>query len=468
MSRRKKPLLENILIEDIGAEGNAIARLNNMVLFVPMAIPGDLIDVQITRKRKKYMEGKTVKIHKYSEKRVEAFCEHFSVCGGCKWQHLSYSDQLYYKEKQVIDALKRIGKVDLPKHDPIIGADKTRFYRNKLEYTFSNNKWFTKEEINSGEKFSMTNAVGFHLPGRYDKILDINKCWLQEEPGNEIRNFIRKYAEERKLSFYNTKEHKGFLRNLIIRNSSLNELMVILVFGEDDKKESELLLKELNINFPSINSLLYSINLKKNDSLYDQEIICFSGQDHIKERLEDLEFKISPKSFFQTNTEQVLKLYDKVREFAGLTSEETVYDLYTGTGSIAIFLSRYARNIVGIEAVADAIADAEYNAAINKIKNTKFYTGDIKDILNEDFLLKHGRPDVIISDPPRAGMHTDVLESILKTSADKIIYVSCNPATQARDMEILGKSYKVSRIQAIDMFPHTHHVESIVVLERKI
>lgn len=466
MGRRKKPFFENVLIEDIGAEGNAIARLNNMVIFIPMAIPGDLTDIQIIRKRKKYMEGRIINIHKYSEKRVEPVCEHFYICGGCKWQHLSYSDQLYYKEKQLIDALKRIGKVDLPQTEAIIGADKTLFYRNKLEYTFSSNKWFTKEEINSGEEFQQSNSAGFHLPGRYDKVLDIKKCWLQNEPGNQIRNFVREYGENRKLSFYNIKEHTGFLRNLIIRNSSLNELMVIMIFGEENKKETELLMNNINEKFPGINSLLYAVNLKKNDSLFDQEIICFSGKNYITEKLEDLEFKIGPKSFFQTNTAQALKLYQKVREFAQLTGSEIVYDLYTGTGSIATFIAAYAQKVIGIESVPEAIMDAEYNSKINKIKNTHFYNGDIKNILNETFILKHGRPDLIITDPPRAGMHNDVVQAIINASPSRIIYISCNPATQARDISVLAGTYKVTKVQPLDMFPHTRHIESIVVLEK--
>ena len=467
MSRGKKPLLRQILIEDIGAEGNAIARINNMVVFVPMAVPGDITDIQITRKRKKYMEGRAVHISEYSKKRVKPVCEHFSICGGCKWQHLSYSEQLFYKEKQVSDTLTRIGKINDLKTEPIIGSEKTEFYRNKLEYTFSSNKWFTKDEIDTGETFTNTNAAGFHLPGRYDKVLNINKCWLQEEPGNHIRNFVRDYGERNKLTFYDTKNHQGFLRNLIIRNSTLNELMVILVFGENDLKEIEALLNAVKIRFPEITSLQFTINRKKNDTLYDQEIICFHGNDHITERMDDLIFRIGPKSFFQTNTHQALRLYRKVKEYAMLSGKETVYDLYTGTGTIANYIARQAKSVIGLESVPEAISDAKYNSELNKIENTKFFAGDIRDLLNEKFILENGRPEIIITDPPRAGMHEDVIRVIIEISPEKIVYVSCNPATQARDINLLSTSYRVVNVQPVDMFPHTHHVESIVLMENR-
>ena len=468
VSRRRKPILKNIVIEDIGAEGNALARNNDMVIFVPMAIPGDIMDIQITRKHKKYMEGRPIAIHKYSEKRILPVCEHFSICGGCKWQHLPYPEQLYYKEKQIIDSLYRIGKVKALISEPIIGAENTFFYRNKLEYTFSNNKWFTREEINSGVKFNDYYSAGFHLPGMYDKVLDINKCWLQAEPGNKIRNFIREYGKANNLTFYNIKENSGFLRNLIIRNTSANELMVIVVLAEENKEATELLLNNIIKKFPGINSLLYAINQKKNDTLFDQEIIGFSGKDYIMEKLEDLEFKIGPKSFFQTNTEQALKLYSKVREYANLKGNEIVYDLYTGTGSIAIFLARQAAKIIGIESIPEAISDAEHNSVLNGIENTQFFSGDVKNILNADFIRNYGHPDLIITDPPRAGMHNDVVKSIIDVSPQRIIYVSCNPATQARDIALLANIYKVCKIQPIDMFPHTHHVENIALLEKRI
>ena len=467
MSRGKKPLFGKILIEDIGAEGKAIARINNMVVFVPMAVPGDIADIQITRKRKKYLEGKAVHTVEYSKKRVKPVCEHFSICGGCKWQHLSYPDQLFYKEKQVVDTIERIGRINDFQAKPIIGSEKTEFYRNKLEYTFSNNKWFSKDEINSGEIFTNSNAAGFHLSGRYDKILNINKCWLQEEPGNHIRNFIKDYGERKNLRFYDTRNHKGFLRNLIIRNSTINELMVILVLGEDNQNEIEALLNAIKTGFPEITSLQYAINRKQNDMLFDQDIICFSGKDHIIEVMDDLKFRIGPKSFFQTNTYQALRLYRKVKEYSELNGKEIVYDLYTGTGTIANYIARHAKSVIGLESVPEAISDANHNSELNKIDNTKFFAGDIKDLLNEKFILENGRPDIIITDPPRAGMHADVISAILEASPDKIVYVSCNPATQARDIALLNSSYRVVTVQPVDMFPHTHHVESIVVMERR-
>jgi len=467
VNRRKKPFYEKVLIESIGAEGNAIARIENMVLFVPMLVPGDIADIQVTRKRKKYMEGRAVFIHKYSERRVDPVCEHFSVCGGCKWQHLSYPDQLLYKENQVIETLKRIGKISHNTSEPIIGSEKTEFYRNKLEYTFSSNKWFTREEIDTKNEFKNSNAAGFHIPGKFDRVLDINKCWLQEEPGNSIRNFIKRFAEKNNFIFYDTKNHRGFLRNLIIRNSSSNELMVIIIFAENKPDEIESLLISVKQNFPEITSLMYSINQKKNDTLYDQEIITFSGKDHIIEKLEDLNFVIGPKSFFQTNTNQALKLYRKVKEYAGFSGKETVYDLYTGTGTIANYVARDSEIVIGIDSVPEAISDAILNSKFNNIENTVFYAGDIKDVLNDTFFSEHGKPDIVITDPPRAGMHREVVRSILNAAPRRIIYVSCNPSTQARDILLLSMSYNVSKIQPLDMFPHTQHVENIVVLERK-
>lgn len=464
MSRGKKPVLRNVLIESVGAEGNAIARVDNMVIFVPMVIPGDIVDIRVTRKRRKYMEGKPLFFHKYSEKRVKPVCEHFGVCGGCKWQHLSYADQLKYKERQVEETLKRIGKIDNIQVQPILASEKTEAYRNKLEYTFSSDKWFSREEIDSGAVFNNTNAAGFHLPGMYDKVLDINKCWLQAEPGNAIRNFIKKYGEEKKLKFYDTKNHNGFLRNLIIRNSSTSELMIIVVFGEEDRKTILDLLEAVKQSFPEITSLLYAVNRKKNDTLYDQQIICYTGKEYITEKMEDLSFRIGPKSFFQTNTAQALKLYQKIREFADLTGRENVYDLYTGTGTIANFVAKHAEVVIGMESVPEAVADAGLNSKLNGISNTRFFTGDIKDILSEAFIAEHGKPDIIITDPPRAGMHADVLRAVSDAAPEKIIYVSCNPSTQARDVTMLSGLYNVAAVQPVDMFPHTHHVENIVVM----
>ncbi len=464
MSRGKKPVLRNVLIESVGAEGNAIARVDNMVIFVPMVIPGDIVDIRVTRKRRKYMEGKPLFFHKYSEKRVKPVCEHFGVCGGCKWQHLSYADQLKYKERQVEETLKRIGKIDNIQVQPILASEKTEAYRNKLEYTFSSNKWFSREEIDSDAVFNNTNAAGFHLPGMYDKVLDINKCWLQAEPGNAIRNFIKKYGEEKKLKFYDTKNHNGFLRNLIIRNSSTSELMIIVVFGEEDRKTILDLLEAVKQSFPEITSLLYAVNRKKNDTLFDQQIICYTGKEYITEKMEDLSFRIGPKSFFQTNTAQALKLYQKIREFADLTGRENVYDLYTGTGTIANFVAKHAEVVIGMESVPEAVADAGLNSKLNGISNTRFFTGDIKDILSEAFIAEHGKPDIIITDPPRAGMHADVLRAVSDAAPEKIIYVSCNPSTQARDVTMLSGLYNVAAVQPVDMFPHTHHVENIVVM----
>lgn len=460
------PVLENVLIEDIGAEGKAIARVNNMVVFVPMLIPGDIVDIRITRKRKNYMEGVVQQFRKYSSARIDPVCEHFGVCGGCKWQHLPYPEQLRFKEKQVHDSLQRIAKVEGLKVNPIIPSDRTEFYRNKLEYTFSSNKWFTREEISSGKTFESSNAVGFHIPGMFDKVVDVNKCWLQDEPGNSIRNFVRKYAEKNNLVFYDTKNHGGFLRNLTVRNTLSGELMILFSFGEENKDAREKLLNEVKLTYPEITSLLYTINTKLNDTIYDQEIITFSGQEYITEKMDGLSFRIGPKSFFQTNSRQALSMYRIVREYAGLIGGEIVYDLYTGTGTIANFVTAKALKVIGIESVPEAILDAQKNSSINNILNTEFYTGDIRDILNEEFIRVNGKPDVIITDPPRAGMHPGVVESILFAEPEKIVYVSCNPSTQARDIEMLKQKYKVTEVQPIDMFPHTHHVESVVLLKK--
>lgn len=467
MRRKKYPILGNVSIEDIGAEGKAIAKFDNMVVFVPMAIPGDVADIRIVKKRKNYLEGTVVHYHKFSSMRVAPVCDHFGICGGCKWQHLQYSRQLIYKEKQVSDALMRIGKVKEFNILPIIPSEKTEFYRNKLEYTFSSCKWFTKEEIESGKPFDNTNAAGFHMPGMHDKVVDINKCWLQDNAGNDIRNFTREYALKNGLSFYDNRNHTGFLRNLIVRNTSAGELMIIFSFGEKNTEHADKLLHEVKTGFPEITSLLFAVNKKRNDTLYDQEIMLYAGKDHITEYLDGLCFRIGPKSFFQTNTSQALKLYNTVKEFAGLTMEQKVYDLYTGTGTIANFIARGAIKVTGIETVPEAVEDAKLNSSINGISNTLFYAGDIRTILNEGFMNEHGKPDVIITDPPRAGMHADVVQSILHADPEKIVYVSCNPSTQARDVELLGKNYYVNKVQPVDMFPHTHHVESVVLMERR-
>ncbi len=469
MSRKKKslPLIPSVEITDIAAEGKAIAKVDNMVVFIPYVVPGDVIDLQLTRKKNKYAEGKAVRIEKYSDKRAEAFCEHFGICGGCKWQILPYEEQLKYKQQQVEDNLTRIGKIDLPDVMPILGSEKTVFYRNKLEFTFSNKKWLTLEQIQSGETFDNMNAVGFHIPGMFDKVLDINKCWLQDDISNQIRNFIREYSYEKGYSFFDLRNRGGLLRNMFVRTSTTGELMVIVVFYDNMRVEREDLLDAVANKFPQITSLLYIINEKANNTITDQTVLTWKGSDSIFEEMEGLKFKIGPKSFYQTNSEQAYNLYKITRDFAGLTGNELVYDLYTGTGTIANFVARQAKKVVGIEYVEDAIEDAIFNSENNGIGNTLFYAGDMKDILTQDFINEHGKPDVIITDPPRAGMHNDVIDAILFAEPERIVYVSCNPATQARDLSLLDVKYKVEKIQPVDMFPHTHHVENVVLLVKK-
>lgn len=467
MRRKELPLLERVRISDIAAEGNAIARVNNMVVFVPMLIPGDVVDIQVIRKRKKFMEGRVVRFHEYSPDRVSPRCSHFGVCGGCRWQHLPYKLQLHYKEKQIKDILSRIGKIKVPEIRSVIGSENEYFYRNKLEYTFSNHRWYTEEEINSGAVFKKENALGFHIPGLFDKVLDIDICHLQPEPTNSIRKAVRQYALDNQLEFFDLREQKGFLRNLIIRNTSSGEVMVIMVFFYEDSRKRESLLKFLVSEFPSITSLFYVINSKRNDSLNDQDPIHYYGTDHINETMDGLRFRIGPKSFAQTNTKQALNLYRTAKEFAGLTGNEIVYDLYTGTGAIANFIAGSALKVIAIEYVEEAIRDARINSALNNIHNTFFFSGDLKDILTDNFIESQGRPDIIITDPPRAGMHEEVVRTILKAAPGKIVYVSCNAATQARDILLLSDSYDVKCVQPVDMFPHTHHVENVVLLLRK-
>lgn len=461
------PLLEKVKITDIGAEGNALARVDNLVVFVPMLIPGDIVDLRVIKKRKKYLEGKVVKFHEYSKDRITPRCIHFGVCGGCKWQHLPYRLQLQYKERQAIDALKRIGKIELPLIDPILGSSDEFLYRNKLEYTFSDRRWLTDEEIRSDNDFEKEDALGFHIPGLFDKVLDINECHLQPEPSNSIRNSIRRYAHKKGLTFFNLREQRGFLRNLVIRNSLDGKVMVIVVFFHDEEERRNGLLDHIAMEFPQVTSLFYIINSKKNDSLTDQDPILYKGVDHLVEEMDGLKFRIGPKSFYQTNTKQALELYRIVIKYAGLSGKETVYDLYTGTGTIANFVAPYAGKVIGIEYVEEAVKDAENNSRINNISNTSFFSGDMKDILNEQFMILNGKPDVIITDPPRAGMHEDVVKTILSTAPDKIVYISCNPSTQARDVSLLSENYTVTRMQPVDMFPHTHHVENVILLERK-
>ena len=465
--RRSLPILEEVEIIDIAAEGKAIAKVDNKVVFITQVVPGDIVDVQVIKKRTSFMEAVPIKFHKYSDIRIDAFCEHFGVCGGCKWQNLPYKEQLQYKQQQVIDNLERIGKVELPEIDFILPSEKTTFYRNKLEYTFSNKRWLTKDEINTKDELDRNNALGFHVPKIWDKIVNINKCYLQKEPSNAIRLEIKKFADENNLSYFDLRKQEGLLRNVIIRTSTTDELMVIMVFFQDDKEAIQSLLNHISDKYPEITSLMYIVNSKGNDSITDQEVILFKGNDHIFEQMEDLKFKIGPKSFYQTNSEQAYNLYCKTREFADLKGTETVYDLYTGTGTIANFIAKNAKKVIGIEYVPEAIEDAKVNSETNNITNTDFFAGDMKDILTSTFFENHGNPDVIISDPPRAGMHKDVIESILKANPQRIVYVSCNPATQARDINLLDINFKVTKVQAVDMFPHTFHVENIVLLERK-
>lgn len=469
MAKNKKPhpILEKITITDIAAEGKAIAKVNDIVVFVPFVVPGDVVDLQVTRKKSHFMEARAIHFHSYAENRTKAVCEHYGICGGCKWQILPYSEQIRYKQKQVVDNLTRIGKIELPEISPIFGSEKTEFYRNKLEYTFSNKRWRTNEEIAEGKVFETMNAVGFHIPGQFDKVLDINKCWLQTEDSNEIRNEVRRYALEHDLTFFDLRNQEGFLRTLMIRTTSTGELMVIMVFFHEDKEIQNALLQHIADKFPQITSLLYIINSKANDTITDQEVLVFKGNECIYEEMEGLKFKIGPKSFYQTNSGQAYELYKITRKFAQLTGNELVYDLYTGTGTIANFVAHQARQVIGIEYVPEAIEDAFVNSELNNINNTLFYAGDMKDILNAAFIEKHGKPEVIITDPPRAGMHEDVINAILFAEPQRIVYVSCNPATQARDLSLLDKNYKVVAVQPVDMFPHTHHVENVVLLERK-
>jgi len=465
--KRELPLLEKVLITDIGAEGKAIARVENQVVFVPMLIPGDIVDIKVRKKKKKYLEGSVVRFHEYSADRIKPVCRHFGICGGCRWQHLPYDLQLKYKEKQVRDSLTRIAKVSLPEISPIIGSSDVYFYRNKLEYAFSDKRWLTREEVNSDNSFDKGDALGFHVPGLFDKVLDIRECHLQPEPSNAIRDAVRRYARRKGLAFFNFRQQSGFLRNLIIRNSGNGNVMVIVVFFLDEKARRDALLDFLSSEFSQITSLWYIINTKRNDSLTDQLPVLYKGDDHLEEEMNGLKFRIGPNSFYQTNTGQAGKLYRIVRDFAGLTGNEIVYDLYTGTGTIANYVAASARKVIGIEYVREAVMDARLNSGINGIKNTKFFAGDLKNVLSEEFFEENGSPDVVITDPPRAGMHKDAVNSILLTAPQRIVYVSCNPATQARDLMLLCGNYDVVRVQPVDMFPHTHHVENVILLKRK-
>ena len=472
MARKKKPLplLEKILITDVAAEGKALARVDDLVVFAPYVVPGDVVDLQVRRKKHSYAEAEAVRFHERSPLREEPFCQHFGTCGGCKWQCLKYEEQLRYKQKQVVDALTRIGKVELPEVMPILGSRHTRAYRNKLEFGFSNKKWLTLEQISSGVVFDNMNAVGFHIPGAFDKILDIDHCHLMDDVNNRIRNDIRQYAFDHGLSFFDLRAQQGLLRGMMLRNSATGELMLLMQFhwtSQHEQQEAMALMQHLSEKFPEVTSLLYVNNLKANDTVGDLDIQTFAGTDFIYETMEGLRFKVGPKSFYQTNTEQAYELYSVARKFAALTGSELVYDLYTGTGTIANFVARQARAVVGIEYVPEAIEDAKVNAELNQIDNASFFAGDMKDSLTREVLEEHGRPDVIITDPPRAGMHKDVVDTILFAAPQRIVYVSCNPATQARDLQLLNADYKVEAVQPVDMFPHTHHVENVVLLIRR-
>lgn len=472
MSRKKKvfPVLENVSITGVAAEGKAVARVNDLVVFVPYVVPGDVVDLQIRRKKHSYAEADAIKIHTYSDKRSEPFCKHYGICGGCKWECMKYEEQLHYKQQQIVDNLTRIGKVELPEISPIIGAEETTFYRNKLEFGFSNKRWLTYEEVAQDVKYENMNALGFHIPGSFDKILDIEKCWLMDDLHNRIRNAIRQYAYDHHLTFFDIKAQKGLMRNLMFRSSNSGEWMVLIQFkmeSPEDETAAKGLMQYISDKFPQITSLLYVNNPKCNDTIGDLDIKVFKGTDCIYGLMEDLKFKIGPKSFYQTNNEQAYKLYKVAREFAGLTGNELVYDLYTGTGTIANFVAKRASGVIGIEYVPEAIEDAKVNSEINGISNTLFYAGDMKDVLTDEFVEHHGRPDVIITDPPRAGMHKDVVQVMLNTAPRRIVYVSCNPATQARDLQLMDEAYKVVRVQPVDMFPHTQHVENVVLLEKR-
>lgn len=460
------PLIEKVRITDIGAEGNAIARVDNLVIFIPMLIPGDVADIQIIRKKRKFMEGRVVRFHELSPDRISPVCRHFGVCGGCKWQHLPYNLQLAFKQKQVGDSLTRIGKVGLPEITPIIGSSDIYGYRNKLEFTFSEKRWLTSEELLTDNISSKEDALGFHIPGVFDKVLDISECHLQPEPSNAVRNAVRRFAQRNAYSFFNPRQQTGFLRNLIIRNNSRGDVMVIVVFFLEEKERIDRLMDFLASEFPQITSLFYIINTKNNDSLSDQEPVLFKGDDHLIEEMAGLRFRIGPKSFYQTNTRQSEKLYNVAEDFAGLKGNEVVYDLYTGTGTIACFLAKQAAVVVGIEYIQEAVADAAVNAEINGIKNARFIAGDIRRVLDNNFIEENGRPDVVITDPPRAGMHADVVRAIVEAHPSRIVYISCNPSTQARDIQLMSDQYYVKRVQPVDMFPHTHHVENVVLLEK--
>jgi 23S rRNA (uracil1939-C5)-methyltransferase len=469
MGKNKRPLLGQILNEveiiDAAAEGKSVARVGEKVVFVNGGVPGDVADIQITSQKRRFLEGYPIHFHKKSEYRTEPFCQHFGTCGGCKWQNMRYERQLHYKQKQVFDNFTRIGHLEFPEIMPILGAPDISHYRNKLEFTFSTKEWLTPEQLKD-KSYIASPALGFHVPGRFDKVMRIENCHLMQEPVNSIRNSIYQYAKENELPFFDLREQKGLLRNVIMRSSNTGEFMLILVFSAEEHPEREKLMQHLVASFPQITSLFYVLNGKKNDTIFDLDVHLYHGKDHMTEEMEGLKFKVGPKSFYQTNSEQAYHLYRVARDFAGLTGSELVYDLYTGTGTIANFVARNAKQVIGIEYIEPAIVDARINSAQNNIANTLFYAGDMKDVLTSDFIAQHGKPDVIITDPPRAGMHPDVVEMLLQTAPEKIVYVSCNPATQARDLALMKEHYKIEKVQPVDMFPQTHHVENVVLLKK--
>ncbi|KAB5485722.1 23S rRNA (uracil(1939)-C(5))-methyltransferase RlmD [Flagellimonas hadalis] len=467
--KNKRQTFEHVEVIDAGAKGKSVGKApDGRIIFLSNAVPGDVVDVMTTKKKSAYFEGVATHFHKLSDKRTTPECQHFGTCGGCKWQHMGYGHQLYFKQREVKNNLKRIGNLELPGISPILGSEKEYFYRNKMEFSFSNSRWLTQKEIVSDRDFEDRNALGFHIPGMWDKILDIKKCHLQQDPSNAIRLEVKKFAVENGLDFFDPRNQNGLLRTLMIRTSSTGEIMVLIQFFEDQKEERELLLNHLIKKFPEITSLQYVINPKQNDTIYDQEVVCFSGRDHIFEEMEGLRFKINAKSFYQTNSEQAHVLYNVTRDFAGLTGNELVYDLYTGTGTIAQFVSKKAKKVVGVESVPEAIEDAKANAVLNGISNVEFFVGDMKNVFNDVFIAQHGQPDVIITDPPRDGMHKQVVEQLLQVAPPKIVYVSCNSATQARDLALMKDTYKVTKVQPVDMFPQTHHVENVVLLEKRV
>lgn len=469
MARKKAnyPLIEGLEITTLAAEGKAMGRWNDVVVFVPMTVPGDVVDVQIRVKRRRFMEGCVVNYVKRSPLREEPFCEHFGVCGGCKWQNLPYEEQLRFKTAQVRDQLTRIGKIELPEIAPCLGSAATRFYRNKLEFTFADRRWLTREEVESGAALDAAPAVGFHIPNMFDKVLDIRTCWLQPDPSNAIRLETKRFCLEHGYTFHNARAHTGLMRNMIVRTASTGEVMVIVVFGAEDLPRITALLDHLAERFPQITSLFYVVNTKLNDSVGDLDAVCYRGKDHIIEQMEGLRFKVGPKSFYQTNSAQAYELYKVARQFADLHPGETLYDLYTGTGTIANFCAARCARVVGIEYVPEAIADAKVNSELNGIRNTTFYAGDMKAVLDDAFVAANGHPDVIILDPPRAGVDEPVINVILRAAPERIVYVSCNPATQARDLALMDGAYRVEAVQPVDMFPHTHHVENVVKLVRR-